>query len=76
MTLYEIVRKLNGPISAVGETNADNQRYENLVELTELVNLLLTDIDSAARSKNNHQASMAKIGKFASDFFDRIGIHE
>ena len=42
MTVHEIVNKLIGNINPVGETNTDNDRFENLKAKCELVNLLIS----------------------------------
>ena len=77
MDIYEIVKKLVGPINPIGETNADNDRFENLKATTELIDRLLFDIDDVAcRYKNNHQASMKKASVFAANFQNSLGIVE
>jgi hypothetical protein len=68
MDLYEIIKKLTGPISSVGETNADHDRFKGLVATIELVDRLVFDISDAALSKNYPEASRAKIGKRAQEF--------
>ena len=76
MELYDVVMKLNGPISPVGETNEDNTRFQNLVQLTGLVDKLLTDIDDVILCKDDERFSVKRAGEHASRFFDRIGIKE
>ncbi len=70
MNLHQIVTKLVGPVDAIGEHGADQQRLANLKVLAELVEMLLLDIHYAARSANNHQASMKAIGKYAKEFLE------
>ena len=70
MDLHEIVTRLVGPVDAIGEHNADQKRLANLKELTQLVEMLLLDIHYAARSANNHQASMKAIGEYAKEFLE------
>ena len=76
MTIQDVVRELVGPIKPVGESNTDERRFENLKAMTELVDALLTDIDSVATNKGRAEGSMNKAGQFASDFQDQIGIVE
>ena len=77
MDIHEIVKKLVGEINPIGETTTDERRFENLQEMVGLVDNLLGDIDSIAHKyKNNHQHSMKKASKYASDFFDKLGIKE
>lgn len=77
MTIHEVVKKLIGEIAPVGETNTDNARFENLKAMTELVDLLLSDIDNVANeNKDRQEFSMKRAGEFASGFFDRIPNHE
>jgi len=75
MTNYDVVKKLIGPINPVGETNTDNERFENLKAMCELVDQLLTDIDDVAyKNKDRHELSMKRAGEYASKFYDKIGI--
>ena len=74
MEIYEIVVKLIGPIEPIGETNADNERLENLKEMTNLVDILIYDIGSVIKNKDRPEYSMKRAGKFADDFFDALGL--
>jgi len=71
MTNYDVIMKLIGPINPVGETNIDNERFENLKAMTELVDQLLDDIDQVSHNnKKRQEASMKKAGKFADNWLD------
>ena len=73
--IYEVVNKLIGRIEPIGETNADNRSLENLKEMTDLVDKLVSDIDRIASNyKNNHQYSMKEASNVANDFLDSLGI--
>ena len=72
MNLYDITKKLTGPISSVGESNADADRFGNLCATIELVDRLIFDINGAANAKDCHEASRAKIGKRAQEFLDDL----
>lgn len=72
MTLYDIVKKLNGPISPRGETNEDNKRLGNLEQLLPLVEQLLMDIRDVAECKNSREHSVREIGKKADEFLNSI----
>ena len=50
MDIYEVVTKLVGRINPVGETETDNERYENLKVMCELVEKLIVDIDNVGYS--------------------------
>ena len=76
MEMIDIVRKLIGPIEPVGETNADNQRFENLQVLTELVDRLVFDIDQVGMQKNRTEYSIKRAGEFADKFLTDLGIEE
>ncbi len=75
--VYEVVKKLVGEISPVGETQTDNVRFENLKDMTDLVDKLLTDIDwIASNYKNNHSYStysMKRAAEYANEFYNRVG---
>ena len=68
MNIYEIVKELVGPIEAVGETHEDLRRFENLKQITALVDRLLGDIALAAVDANRTEASMLAIGLHAKNF--------
>ena len=73
--IYEVTKKLIGEIDPIGETNTDNERFENLKSTTELVEKLLADIDDVKhRYSNNYQYSMKRASEFASKFQYKMGI--
>lgn len=74
MNHYEIVKKLIGNIKPIGETNTDNERFNNLLIMCELVDFLLSDIDKVAYFKNSQEYSVKRAGDYANKFLDRIGI--
>lgn len=74
MEMYDVVKKLVGEIHPIGETNTDDARFENLKEMTELVDKLLTDIDDVAYEATRHEYGHQRAGKFASKFQTRMGI--
>lgn len=69
MSLTEIILKLNGPIHATGEHNADQSRLRNLKNLNETLADLMMEIDSVSECRRNYQASMKAIGEEAHQFF-------
>ena len=72
MDIYEVVEKLVGPISPVGETNTDNARYENLKELIELTDKLVGKISSCAYLKDSSAFSISRAGKSCQGFLDDL----
>jgi len=72
MDIHEIVKKLVGEIGPVGETNTDNDRFENLKVMTDLVDDLLTDINWVAQQNNRYEYSINRAGQFASSFLDEL----
>ena len=73
MEVYDVVKRLIGPIEPLGAAHTDEERFENLKAMTELVDLLLNDICVVGQYKNQHQASMKKAGEFADEFYGSIG---
>lgn len=70
MDVYEVVKKLIGDINPIGETNTDNERFENLKKMTDLVDRLLFDIDIVATENiKRPEYSMKRAGEFAGKFF-------
>jgi len=73
MTNYDVVKKLIGEIKPIGETNSDEDRFENLKEMIELVDDLIVDIqDVADKNVYRDEASMYRAGKYADDFLTGI----
>lgn len=66
--VYEVVRRLIGRIEPIGETRTDDERFENLKEMCDLVDKLLIDIGCLHYYKNNHQFSMKRAYEYASEF--------
>jgi hypothetical protein len=69
MTHYEIVQKLIGPVSPLGDSSRDDQRFENLKHLCELVEKLFTDIGQIAAIES-HEHSVNRAAKFAKNFVE------
>jgi hypothetical protein len=78
MELKDIVMKLVGPVSPIGETNEDNQRYENLKVLCDLTDDLIAAIDKVAyQNKDRAEYSMMRAGQLAHNTInDRFGIKD
>lgn len=69
MTHEDIVMKLIGPVSPIGETNEDNLRFENLKKLINLTYTLLETIHDVSKNKDAHAFSVKRSGLKASQFF-------
>jgi len=76
MTNTEIVKKLIGKINPIGETTTDNDRFENLKSMCELVNNLITDIDNVSTQNSDaREFSVKRAAEYASNFLTKnIGI--
>lgn len=72
LTPYEIVNKIIGNTSPVGETNEDNIRLENLRQLCGLVEKLINDIEYVKRFKDSQEYSVKIAGEYAEDFLESI----
>lgn len=73
MELYDVVMKLIGEIEPVGETHEDNHRFENLKNLTELVDRLLGDIqDVADTNVGRVEFSLSRAGKMCENFLHNV----
>lgn len=72
MEIYDVVKKLLGPIETVGESNTDEARYRNLEATIVLVDKLLCDIHSVAQDKNCQEFSRARSGERAEKFLQDI----
>jgi len=75
MDIYEIVMKLVGPIHPIGETNADNARFENLKTLCTVTDQLVSAIDEVGyRHKDSQEYSVKRAADRARKFMDDLGI--
>lgn len=72
MEMYDVVKKLLGPIEPVGETNTDDKRYKNLEDTITLIDKLLFDINQITPNATRDEASMKKAGKKAIQFLSEI----
>jgi hypothetical protein len=72
MEVYDVVKKLIGPIEPVGEANIDNIRFENLKEMCDLVEKLLSDIQYVVSFKDCSEFSRSNAGKKAEKFLKSI----
>jgi hypothetical protein len=71
-TIYEVVTKLIGPVVPVGETHADDRRFDNLKEMKNLVEMLLQDLHDVAANVGRHEFSMKRAGESAAKFLAEI----
>lgn len=73
MNHLEIVEKLIGPITPVGETNTDKERLENLNAMGGLVVSLIEQLKHVARNyEDAPEHSVKMIGKAARKHLDEI----
>ena len=70
--IYDVVEKLIGKIQPVGEINEDDNRYENLKDTIDLVDILLRDIHFVAKEENRQEFSRNRAGKLAKKFLDSL----
>jgi hypothetical protein len=77
MDYTKIITKLIGSIEPVGETNTDNERFENLKAQCKLVEELVMRIQYVANSnKDRHENSMKRASDYADLFLTKtLGIH-
>jgi len=75
LDVYEVTKKLLGPIDPIGETRTDDERYENLKATILVVDKLLSDIDDVAyQNKDCHEHSRKRAADEAAEFFNKLGI--
>jgi hypothetical protein len=72
MIIHEVVKKLIGPIQPIGKTSVDQIRFNNLQQMTRLIDLLLGDVDRVSVNKGRPEHSMNKAGEYAVNFVDDI----
>ena len=78
LELKEIVMSLVGNINPIGQANTDNDRFENLKDLCELVDDLVVKIDDVYyKNKDSHEFSVKRASDYANKFLtDNLGIKE
>lgn len=75
MELHDVVEKLTGEIMPVGETYADNKRYDNLKSMCVLVDKLIYNLDAVVRhNKDAPEFSRKRAADHVIAFFDDLGI--
>ena len=60
--IIKIIESLNGSIEPIGETNTDNQRFENLKNMEKIMNCLLDDIQFLIPRRNSCEYSVQRAG--------------
>lgn len=76
--VLKVVKTLVGDINPVGETNTDNNRFENLKVLCDVVYDLISDIDNVHfKNKEAYEFSVKRAAEYANKFLtENIGITE
>ena len=73
MDYYEIVNRLIGSIEPYGSSHIDEKRFENLKEMTYLVERLVDDLKTIAEdNKNRQEHSMKEMGQYADNFLKNV----
>jgi len=72
MDIYEVTKKLIGPIEPVGDSHTDSVRLINLRTHLELVEQLISDIENACKDKESHESSVKQSGLLANKFIEML----
>ena len=73
MDNYDVVKKLIGPVNPVGDSSIDARRFENLKQLTYLVEKLMTDVATVAfDNKDRQEHSRKRAGQYAHKFYGTL----
>ncbi len=71
MNYIEVIDKLVGSIRPVGETNKDNDRFENLEDMCEVLEYFIKEVCYIARdNKDAYENSRSRAGKYAEKFLN------
>ena len=74
MTNYDVVKKLIGEIRPIGETRADDERFENLKEMCKLMDEIDTAIKNVAWDFRHHnEYSIKRAVEYADKFMKTVG---
>jgi hypothetical protein len=76
MTHTDVVKKLIGNINPIGQSSVDEERFNNLKDMCDLVNNLVGLIDDVAwLNRDSHEHSVMKARDYAKSFLtDTLGI--
>lgn len=72
MEIYDVIKKLVGPIEPVGETRADDDRFENLKIIIAIMQKLIYDLKDVASHKDCQEYSRSRAGTLANNFLLQI----
>lgn len=72
MTNTDVVKKLIGSISPVGDSSIDAERMANLVEMTELIYELTKEVVVVAGAVTYQEHSVQNMGFYATGFLERL----
>lgn len=64
-TVYSIVHNLLGEIEPIGESNYDNQCFDNIREYDQLMSMLMDDIQLLLPYRRRYEGSMKTMGNYA-----------
>jgi len=71
MNLYDITKKISGPISPIGCTATDKDRYQNLLQVIELTASLLAELQCIHENNiDSHEASRSEAANLIEAFFE------
>ena len=71
-TIIKIIDALNGSVKPIGETNADNKRFDSLKALEEIINCLLDDIQVLIPNRNSYEYSVKRAGNEAVEYLQEV----
>jgi hypothetical protein len=68
MEIYDVVKKLTGPIVPIGETNTDEVRLNNLLTMLATIDYLINEVRLVAFLADRQEYSIHLAGKTALDY--------
>ena len=71
-TKLQAIKDIIGRFDSVGETNADNERYFNLLELENVLKALITSLIYESQNVIDRRYSVNKSGNKAFEIIDEI----
>jgi len=72
MNHYQIITKLIGQVSPIGDASKDDERLANLIQHCELIELLMEDVQYVANHKNSYESSVKMLGDYADKFLKTL----
>jgi len=71
-SITDVIKIVIGQIEPIGETYADEKRYNNLQQMEVLIENLIAEVGKTSLERDRYESSVKKIGEEATKFLKKI----